>query len=283
MVDGNLEQLILECLAKDPDIRPTADQVLDRMVQTAPRVGTRTPTVAGAAATSAAGSAVPTPRSRSRRVLLATALVAVLALLGGLGVFALLGDGEQGEAPATVPESSTQPVQGTAPAGENRDTSRTAPSPAAPGLQEATVQQTVPQAAPPPEEPPLPEASPPAGGSDSSGGDEEAAARTIENVYQLAAAGDYDRSYSLLSQGFKQRSAQTPAEWQNTFDTLERISFLEGPSVRVQNGTAWASGVTRAEHTDRTERNAATWTLVREGGEWKLEALTIEDRQLLAS
>ncbi len=286
MVDGELERLILDCLAKDPGERPTAEQVDRRMAALHPDVGT-TGTGAyapppGAASALGTGSA-PASRTRTRRLVPVVAtLVAVLALLGGFGAFALLGEDERGETSATGPV--TQPEDNLTPAGDGEEEAGPAPPTTAPGLQEPPEQQTVPQEQPPPEEPPLPGAPPGGdGGGSSETGDEEEAAQTIVSVYDLAAAGEYDRSYDLLSRNFKRSSAQTPDKWRNTFNTLEEISFLQGPSVQVQNGTARASGVTRAVHTGRIERNAATWTLVREDGEWKLDALTIVDQQEVAS
>ena len=40
-------------------------------------------------------------------------------------------------------------------------------------------------------------------------------------------------------------------------------------------------GVTRAELTSQTERNTATWTLVNEDGEWKMDSINIENRDIL--
>jgi len=51
---------------------------------------------------------------------------------------------------------------------------------------------------------------------------------------------------------------------------LESISFVEGPQAEVSGDTATVTGVTVAEHTNRTERNRGTWTLVNQNGEWKI-------------
>ncbi len=56
--------------------------------------------------------------------------------------------------------------------------------------------------------------------------------------------------------------------------------------VRVLRGcarctTATVKGVTIATHTDRTERNTATWGMVNEGGDWKLDDIIfIETEQI---
>lgn len=59
------------------------------------------------------------------------------------------------------------------------------------------------------------------------------------------------------------------------------MTFDEGPTAEVSGNTATVTGVTIATHTDRTERNTASWVMVNEDGEWKLDGVTIENRQLI--
>jgi serine/threonine-protein kinase len=110
---------------------------------------------------------------------------------------------------------------------------------------------------------------------------EEAAAQTVRNVYTIAAEGDYGASYDLLSKQFKQSVAPTQAEWGGQFNTLESIRFERGLDAQVSGNAATVTGVTIAEHTDRTERNTASWTLVNEGGEWRLNDINIQQRELM--
>jgi ketosteroid isomerase-like protein len=110
---------------------------------------------------------------------------------------------------------------------------------------------------------------------------EEAAEQTVRDVYATAAEGDYDASYDLLSGRFKQSTAPTQAQWSGQFNTLQSIEFEEGPEAQVSGDTATVTGVTIAEHTDRTERNTVSWTLVDEGGEWRLDDLQLQERELL--
>ena len=102
-----------------------------------------------------------------------------------------------------------------------------------------------------------------------------AASRTLESVYQLAAGGDYAGSYALLSSDFQQNTAGSQQNWAGTFDTLESISFIQGPAATVSGDTAQVTGTTRAVHTYGAERNQGTWTMVREGGEWRLDSLSL--------
>ncbi len=65
----------------------------------------------------------------------------------------------------------------------------------------------------------------------------------------------------------------SPDDWGGAFSTLQSKEFEEGPDAQVSGDTATVTGVIVAEHTDRTERNTVTWTLVNEGGEWKLDGI----------
>ncbi|HKZ27887.1 MAG TPA: hypothetical protein VJ086_08365, partial [Rubrobacteraceae bacterium] len=117
--------------------------------------------------------------------------------------------------------------------------------------------------------------------TNSSGGSESAAAeQALEDHYRAAADGDYDEAWNSLSSRFQQQIGSQGA-YTNQFGTLQSIDFEEGPTAQVSGNTATVSGVTIATHTDRTERNTATWTLVSEGGEWKVDNITINDQQLI--
>ena len=255
LVDEKLEALILACLAKNPEDRPTATEVRSRLAE----VGTYAEAPPAATETVAsAGSGTAGPQTISRRAPLLVALVAVLVLLGALGAFVFAGDdGQQAQGPAGTTRGPTAaPVPEPVPE----------PSP-------STVKE-VPETAPPPttaqqEAPPVPE------DVEQSGGDpaEQSAARAVREAYELAAAGEYEESYEFLSPAFRQSLAPTQAAWTNQFDTLERIRWLEGPDAQVTGDAARVEGVTLAEHTDKTERNTVTWTLVRQGGEWKLNSI----------
>ena len=253
--DEELETLILDCLAKDPDDRPTADSVERRLRGLGHSTGvTRQHAAAGAAASTGATSAVPAGaaagESRTPRwVPVAVGLVVVLVLVGGLGAYALLeGEDRLAQAPvATTQGSVTQTTE---------EQARESQTVAAPNPASDTADQAVTQQEPPTNPEPQPEAD-----------SEQAAQVTRDDVYRLAAVGDYGRSYDLLSRSFKQGQAPTQSQWSSQFDSLERISFVEGPDVRVSGNTAEATGVTRAVHTDRTERNT-TWSERVKDGSW---------------
>jgi hypothetical protein len=93
----------------------------------------------------------------------------------------------------------------------------------------------------------------------------------VEDFYSLAVQGDYDRSYALLSAGWKQAFFPSQAELENTFADTEDVTFIEGPTADVSGDTATVTGITRAELTTETQRNEGTWFLVRGNGGWLID------------
>ena len=278
-VDEDLEALILACLSKDPEDRPTATRVRSRLAEAAsyapyaeiPQTSTATttkPTIVQNTAPSGpelAGNGTTGRQSVPRRALLLVALAAVLVLLGGVGAFALLGNGDQqAQLPTgTTQEPSVESATGD-PVQEDVTTveATTAPQPTTPEPTSAVAK----------------------GGTRSMNNPaEQAAAQAVRDTYQLAADGEYERSYGFLSPAFRQSLAPTQAQWTSQFGTLESIRFVEGPNASVTGNAARVTGVTIAVHTDRTERNTATWTLIREDGQWKLNELNDIATELIST
>lgn len=268
-----MDDLILACLAKNPSDRPEARELCERLTEISAGATTRE----GPARRDVGAAVPPRPRGRRRRPVFKTfaGAAALVLLLSGAAFMMLAEDrsfggfeadsGPQEEAPDAQPGQNV---------GED-------PSSGDPG-QSDSANQPQPAATEPITEGSGGVSAPPTTQSDAREDTQEtaqteaaAASQAVESVYQLAAQGDYAGSYALLSGDFQQNSAGSQQNWAGTFDTLESISFTEGPTATVSGDTAQVTGTTRAEHTYGTERNQGTWTMVREGGEWRLDGLSL--------
>ncbi len=286
-LDREVETLIVECIEKDPDRRPTAQEVHERLREaSAPAPGGRfysappVPASSQAERTSAPppedppAGPLPGPVRREgnrRRPAIIAGAALLLVLLGvGVALATLRDDGaKQVEAPPEDASSQQQANTPENPGGETTQPSGNGEVQASAGSTQPTPAQTV--------------QTNPAGSTQAAGGglSAEAAEQTVQEVYSSAEQENYATSYSLLSQGFKQTYAPSQGEWSGQFETLQNITFEEGPTAQVSGNTATVTGVTRAEHTNRTERNTVTWRLINEGSEWKLDNISIQDQQIL--
>jgi eukaryotic-like serine/threonine-protein kinase len=290
-LSDEVEALILDCVKKDPDLRPTAQEVHERLQEevrparnarayTVPPIfeppppTERTPTPpeeppqeppTREPATSRQPRPGPGRREGGRRrgpILLAAAVL--LLVLLGVTAYAsgLVGNGEPNTAKAPQEEkeqASSSESESNQPAGGGEET--TSGQAASEDTTGAGQEETA------------------AGGS---GGESESEAveQAIQDHYTAAVDGDYEEAWNSLSSRFRQQLG-SPAAYTNQFGTLQSLTFDEGPTAEVSGNTATVTGVTIATHTDRTERNTASWVMVNEDGEWKLDDVTIENQQLI--
>jgi serine/threonine-protein kinase len=295
-VSKDLEALILACLAKNPDERPSAEEMHSRLEAEIPFAGATqaqpaTPVAAaasvGAERTTLASSPPPPAgrpggaggRPKQRGGLLAAlALLAVLIVIGALAAPGLLGRGgdqnasgsnnagqnnAQDNGNAEPPGGGSGGDQGPG-GGQNQGAGSTVGAEQSASPQTSSV------------------ASAPSGNSPEQGSlTAQAAEQTIRQVYTTAADGDYDASYGLLSEDFKATKAPTQSSWSGQFDTLESIRFVKGPNGQVSGNTATVTGITLAALPDETQRNTVSWTLVNEGEQWRLNSINIENREIL--
>ena len=260
-VSESLEALILDCLKKDPASRPTSDEVRLGLLEAgrgvhatrayaeppAPEPALKKRPSAGVTrrggAQSSPGSAVyGGRRGRWRGALAVLALVALLALIGVIVAPTLLG----GDQSANVPGRNGQNPDGQARRGES-------------GQQGPSDHQS------------SKHASPERAGGGRGGLTAVAAERTVEEFYTSAVRGDIGRAYKLLTAEWRQQQFPTQAVLEGTFAPVRDVTFIEGPTAQISGNTAIVTGMTRAELTTRIERNEGTWTLVNEGGEWKID------------
>src|SRR5215218_1096357 len=271
----SLEALILDCMKKDPAARPTADEVRLGLLEAGRGVHAteaepqetgptqKEPASPAAAVTqrstsqrSAGGAVRAARRDRRGGILAALAVVAVLAVIGALAFPGLLGGGNEqagGEPPHN--NAGQNPSGG----GQNQQAGGGGGQQAA--SQSASVEQ--------------------AGGEQAQAGggstEAEAAERTVQEFYTSSSAGNYDRSAQLLSESWRQSTFPDRATFEGTFDKVESVEFIEGPTAEVSGDTATVTGRTKATLTDQIEENEGTWRLVKENGEWRIDGWTVNN------
>jgi serine/threonine-protein kinase len=286
-VSGNLEALILGCLAKDPDDRPTVKEARSRLeaelrpaaaTQAQPVVSPTTPT---RAEQTRKVPAAPPPRDRTgatarygrpqrRRggLLVALAVLAVLVMIGALAAPNLLGGGDQNAGSSNAGQNNAQGGgnggQPDGDAGGNQGggdpgggVSPSASASASAASEESPPSQNIPEQ-----------------GEFTA----QAAEQTVEGFYTTTSEGDYDTSAKLLSESWRQRWFPDQATFERTFDKVESVVFIEGPNAEVSDNTATVTGETQATLTGEIQQNEGTWYLVQEDGRWKIDGWDVVQR-----
>jgi serine/threonine protein kinase len=285
-VSGDLETLILGCLAKDPDDRPTAEEARSRLEAEIPSAATTQaqPTAPVAAPTRAEQTrpapAAPPPGDRPGHVsrddrqgrrggLLAfLALLAVLLVIGALAAPNLPGgSGEQGSGSNGAGQDNGQGDgkggQSKGGPGENQGSGG--------GDQRSSTSSAGANESGSSGEPA------PSQNNSGQGGQQgeltaQTAEETIKDFYKTAAGPNYERTWTFLTPRYQQEIGAR-GRLTNQFQTLESIEFTDGPTAEMNGNTATVTFSTVARHTDHVDRPTLTATLVKEDGEWKIDNL----------
>jgi eukaryotic-like serine/threonine-protein kinase len=286
-VSPSMEALILECMNKDPDSRPTADEVRLRLLEAgrgvyATKAYEDPPTKEETTQEKPAGVVAPPPPrpdrtapsrpaapvrgggpSRRGGILVALAVVAVLAVVGALALPSLLGGGNEQAGGGNPSNNANQNPSGDGgqdqggqdqQGGDGGQTASASASASASAQQEDGQGQDQGQ-----------------GQSDGGSTEAEDAERVVQEFYTTSSAGNYDRSAELLSEEWRQSTFPDRATFVRTFDDVERVEFVEGPDAEVSGNTATVTGRTEATLTNEFQVNQGTWYLVKEDGEWRID------------
>ena len=266
-VSENLEALILGCLAKEPDDRPSAEEArsrLDAEIRTAAATRAQPTTPVATASVGAeqtrAAPQLPPPavrpggaggRPKRRGGLLAVlALLAVLVVIGALTASSLLGgSGEEGA-------GSNNAKQNNAEQNNAQDGGNAGPSGGGLGGGQGGDQQ---------------QGAASTAGPEQEGFTAQAAEQTVEEFYTTSSEGEYDRSAQLLTEDYRQSTFPNRAVFEGTFDKVESVVFIEGPNAEVSGNTATVTGETHATLTGEIQHNQGTWYLAQEDGRWKID------------
>jgi eukaryotic-like serine/threonine-protein kinase len=286
-VSPSMEALILDCMNKDPDARPTADEVRLRLLEAgrgvyATKAYEDPPTKEETTQEKPAGVVAPPPPrpdrtapsrpaapvrgggpSRRGGILVALAVVAVLAVVGALALPSLLGGGNEqagGGNPSNNANQNPSGDGGQDQGGQDQQGGDGGQTASASASASASAQQEDGQGQD-------------QGQGQSGGGSTEAedAERVVQEFYTTSSAGNYDRSAELLSEEWRQSTFPDRATFVRTFDDVERVEFVEGPDAEVSGNTATVTGRTEATLTNEFQVNEGTWYLVKEDGEWRID------------
>ncbi|HET7480253.1 MAG TPA: serine/threonine-protein kinase [Rubrobacteraceae bacterium] len=265
-IGAPMEALILECLAKDPDERPSAEEVQSRLagidseaedtrLYAAPLPEQPTRQNNQEEATQAA-PVRDISRNRLRTLLAILALLVILALVAAIALPALLG-GNGGNGQSADKPNGGKPSNSAKSSGSSGNNSPQATTPA----KQETTQQPSPPKSEKTTEPTQPK-----------GLTAQAAEQTIRDHYAVAASDNYQDAWNFLSTGYQQRLGSRES-WTSQFQDLESVEFTDGPTAKVNGDTVTVTFSTIARHTNRTDRPSLTATLVDQNGEWKIDSL----------
>ena len=299
----DLEVLILDCLAKQADDRPTVEEARTRLEAGIPAAGATQAQAEAPAAVppptertrgeqprpeqTRSAPAAPPPggrpaarpasggrRGRRRGALAVLALLAVLAVIGALAAPSLLGgSGEQGSGKGNA-ENGPQQNGGGGGDGGGGGSGGSGDKGSGGGDEQQTPSASGSSASSQPasEEPASPQDSQQDGDQQAQGPfTPEAAEKTVEEFYTTTSEGDYDRSAELLSESWRQSMFPNRATFEGTFAPVDRVEFVEGPTAEISGNTATVTGQTQATLTTEIQQNEGTWYLVREDGRWKID------------
>jgi eukaryotic-like serine/threonine-protein kinase len=287
-VDEGVQDLIMDCLAKHPDDRPTADKVRSRLetsVRSAapapvtPTSPTREEQIRPEAASvphAAEGDGAGRTAKRGRRSGLLTilAVLAVLAVVGALAAPNLFqgngdtGSGDSGENNAQLGnnEGRSGGERGGGGGGPGSDQGSQ-------GSGGGASQSSTASASAGSSSSPQSSASPAAAVDVPKKGvfTASAAEDTVQAFYTMTSEGDYDRSAGLLTEEWRQSTFPSRSYFEGTFNKVESVNFIEGPNGKVLGNEATVTGETHARLKNKVEHNKGTWYLVQEGGRWKID------------
>jgi eukaryotic-like serine/threonine-protein kinase len=267
-VSGDLQALILGCLAKNPDDRPTAEEARSRLHAEIPAAGATQaqPVVPLTAPTrteqAREKSAAPPPRgqtvgtARNGRLeqrrgwpLAALALLAVLVVIGALTASSLLGgSGDQNIGSNNAGQNNAQGGGNAGPSGGDQGGGHQQGAASMVGAEQSASSRA----------------------SSGNSFTAQAAEQTIEEFYRTSSEGKYDRSAQLLTEGYRRSTFPDRATFEGTFNKVKSVVFIEGPKAEISGNTATVTGETRATLTGQIQHNEGTWYLVQQDGRWKI-------------
>jgi len=287
---AGLEALILDCLAKDPDERPDASRVHEKLRERSGARGDAFPKRIGAKKAAGASGVARAPgpsgigalrqrlgsmgprgvsgppeetislptrtfRSGSRRRTLVAALVGVVLLLLIAGALAWATLGQGGQTTETADGGQNARVSEAGRGAEGKPAGQPAEKSSGEAAEGggAAAEETEPA-------PPLQEAE-----------------KAVFDLYVDESYRRVDATWSALS-GRLQEEIGSPEQWaeQEDLNTFTYMEYITPPEATASGAEARVAFEARLDHTWGSEVLSGTWVCVNENGEWKLDRLENE-------
>lgn len=101
-----------------------------------------------------------------------------------------------------------------------------------------------------------------------------AAAETVAEMYLALTRQRYSRSYELLSGDYRQSEYPSLESWMADQGDLRALRFVDTPDVKASDGEAEVKGEAEVIWSDGSvTRDKGTWKLVREDDRWKVDEI----------
>ncbi|MGB3634545.1 MAG: hypothetical protein WA982_10940, partial [Rubrobacteraceae bacterium] len=103
---------------------------------------------------------------------------------------------------------------------------------------------------------------------------EVGAATTVAEMYLTLGQKDYESSYRYLSESYRESDYPTLRTWIRENRDFGALLFENSPSAQASNGEATVEGDVRVRFNDGAQTlQRGSWTLVEEGGKWKVDSI----------
>lgn len=302
-ISPGLEALILRCLEKEPDRRPDASELGEKLLQAgaAPTAGAGSGPAKGAAGVAAlaallaAGAAGAAGVGRAGRAAGAAGRAGAGALGKRLRPPSPIGTDRPPARTMTVPTRTFRPRWNSTTASwvaagvllalllvgflfalEQRPNGmsdqRGVAAGTVAGENSAESSNPAPRAAAPPETTarPVPEEEPLT---------DVAAAQSVLEMYVALGQQDYEASYEYLSEGYKENSYPTVEAWEQENSDFRAMRPINEPTSQVSDGEATVEADIQVIRSNGITQESGVWTLVEENGRWKIDDISTEQGQ----
>ncbi|MGH3086689.1 MAG: serine/threonine-protein kinase, partial [Rubrobacteraceae bacterium] len=276
-ITPEMETLIMACLSRDPDGRPTSGELQTKLLQAGAVVSSASEGYKDAAVGAGAlqklgdsGRADGLPEGtvvferrdfrgggRDRGLMILAAAALLFLLFAAFGAWTLMGGGgDEASDPSADAARQEEQTQGggsdeeQASSGEEEQQQQNEQ----PSQEEEQADQDSQQSEPGPLPP------------------TEQAASAVYDMYVALPFGRFDESWNYLSSGY-QEEVGSIEEWRQRYESVSYVSYPQAPQATLDGRQARVDFTAELTRPDGPETVSGTWIAVSEDGEWKLDRL----------